>query len=226
MPKDFDNVVRLFPLPNVVLFPGVVQALHIFEPRYRQLISDALASDELVTMAMLDMEQATPDDPRPNLLSTVCIGKIVSHNQLEDGRFNLLVVGSARAQITNEMVTDHPYRMAEVKLLADSHIYAPDDVEQLNQQVLELFRVLVDRRGAADVQSLSRLFEGDLPLGQICDLICYACGAEPMQQQQVLQEPEVCRRAEILIGILQGLISGPLPNADSDDDFPPQFSDN
>lgn len=222
LPKDFGNVVRLFPLPNVVLFPGVVQALHIFEPRYRQLAIDALASDELITMAMVNIDQANSDDPRPELLPTVCIGKIVSHNELEDGRYNLLLVGAARARITNEIVTDHPYRMAEVEVLEDAFRYAPDDAESLNQQVLDLFRILVDRRGVSEVESLSRLFEGDLPLGQISDLICYACGAEPMQQLQVLEEAEVCRRAEILIKILKGLISGPI----SSSDFPPQFSDN
>lgn len=209
-----------------MLFPGVVQALHIFEPRYRQLANDALLSDELITMAMVDLDQAHSGNPRPDLLPTVCIGKIVSHNQLDDGRYNVLLVGAARAKIKNEIVTDHPYRMAEVEVVEDSFRYAPEDVEALNRQVLDLFRVLVNRRGVAEVESLSRLFEGDLPLGQISDLICYACGAEPMQQHQVLKESEVCRRAEILIKILTSLISGPIPRNISGSDFPPQFSIN
>ncbi len=226
LPKDFGNVVRLFPLPNVVLFPGVVQALHIFEPRYRQMTHDALHSDQLITMALEDVDQAVPGDPRPDLLPTVCIGKIISHNEFEDGRYNLLLVGSARAKITKEIVTDHPYRKAEVEILEDSLRYAPDDADSLQQQVLSLFRKLVEQRGISDVESLSRLFEGDVPLGQLCDLICFACGADSIQQQRVLEEPEICRRAEILIRILQGLLSKPAPDMDSGLGFPPEFSDN
>ena len=226
LPKDFDNLVKLFPLPNVVLFPGVVQALHIFEPRYRQLAEDAIATDELITLAMVDVDKTMPEDPRPELLPTVCIGKIVSHNQLEDGRYNLLLVGASRARIVNEIVSDHPYRIAEVKVQEDSANYAPADVESLTGQVLDLFRDLVERQRMPEVESLSRLFEGDLPLGQVSDLIGYACGANSIQQYQILEEPEVCRRAEILIKLLRSLIAGATRGSNSSDDFPPRFSNN
>lgn len=226
MPKDFGKVVRLFPLSNVVLFPGVVQALHIFELRYRQLTHDALQSDELITMAMENVGHVNSDDPRPELLSTVCIGKVISHTQFDDGRYNLLLVGTARARTTKEIVTDHPYRMAEVEVLEDSLRYAPEDAGPLRQQVLDLFRMLVDQRGISDVESLSRLFDGDVPLGQLCDLICFACGAEPSQQQRVLEESEICRRAEILIQILHGLVSKSVPENNTVTGFPPEFSDN
>lgn len=226
LPEDFGNVVRLFPLPSVVLFPGVVQALHIFEPRYRQMAHDALNSDQLITMALENVDEVIPGDPRPDLLPTVCIGKIISHNEFEDGRYNLLLVGSARAKITQEIVTDHPYRTAEVEVIEDSLQYAPDDADPLMQQVLKLFKKLVEQRGISEVESLTRLFEGDVPLGQLCDLICFACGAEPIQQQRVLEEAEICRRAEILIRILQELVSNPVPDKDSGIGFPPEFSDN
>ena len=226
LPNDFGKVVRLFPLPNLVLFPGVVQTLHIFEPRYRQMIHDALQSDQLISMALENVENVSQGDPRPDLLSTVCVGKIVSHNEFEDGRYNLLLVGCARAKITKEIVTDHPYRTAEVEVLEDSLRYAPDDADPLRQQVLGLFKKLIDQRGISDVESLSRLFEGDVPLGQLTDLICFACGAETIQQQRVLEETEICRRAEVLIQILQGLLSKSVGSNDSENGFPPEFSDN
>jgi len=226
LPNDFGNVVRLFPLSSVVLFPGVVQALHIFEPRYRQLIQDALQSDELITMAMENTEQVSPGDPRPELLSTVCIGKVMSHNEFEDGRYNVLLVGSARAKITKEIVSDNAYRMAEVEIIEDSLRYAPDDADSLRQQVLDLFKMLIDQRGLSDVESLSRLFDGQVPLTQLCDLICFASGAEPTQQQRVLEEPEICRRAEVLIQILQGLLSKSRPKKSPGIGFPPDFSNN
>ena len=226
LPVDFNNVVRLFPLGSLVLFPGVVQALHIFEPRYRQLVEDAIASDELITMAMSDPLAAGADGPRPELLSTVCIGKIVSHNQFDDGRYNLLLVGSTRAKIIEEIVTEKPYRMAKVELIFDALTYAPDDTLALRDQVVQLFRDLTKKRGLTEVESLSRLFEGNLPLVQVVDLVCYACGAELLQQQRVLEEPEVCRRAEILIGILQHLLQGKGLKKESSSVFPPGFSEN
>lgn len=209
-----------------MLFPGVVQALHIFEPRYRQLIEDALASDELVTMAMVDLNAVGVDEVRPELQPTVCIGKIVSHTQLDDGRFNLLLVGTVRAKITEEIVTDYPYRMAKVDPVSDLNGYAPNDAGELNRLLLDMFRQLVDRRGVSDVDSLARLLKGDLPLGQISDLICYACGADPNQQYQVLEEAEVCRRAEIVVKILKEMLVGAKPDENPDDEFPPRFSIN
>ena len=79
LPEDFGNVVRLFPLPNVVLFPGIVQALQLFEPRYKALAEDALESDQLITMALIDSQWKTHQSDVPSIAKTVCIGKILSH---------------------------------------------------------------------------------------------------------------------------------------------------
>jgi hypothetical protein len=116
--------------------------------------------------------------------------------------------------------------MAEVELVVDSNTYAPEDVQSLRDQVIGLFRELVDQRGFAEVESLSRLFDGNLPLSQIVDLIAYACGAEPLQQQRVLAEPEVCRRAEVLIEILHRLLKRPSKDPRPAEKFPPGFSEN
>ena len=74
MPSDFDGVARLFPLPNLVLFPGVIQALNVFEPRYRMMTEEALEQDGLITMAMLKPEQLSTSMDRPAIFETVCVG--------------------------------------------------------------------------------------------------------------------------------------------------------
>ena len=89
LPPGFSNIVRLFPLSNVVLFPGVVQTLHLFEPRYRSLMADALSADELITMAYQMPEGQSSIVERPAISDTVCVGKILSHTELEDGCYNL-----------------------------------------------------------------------------------------------------------------------------------------
>src|SRR3954465_8007381 len=92
---DFGGTARLFPLPNLVLFPSVVQPLHVFEPRYRQLMVDALAEDRLIAMALLQPGWEDDYHKRPPIYPGVCIGRIFKEEKLEDGRFNLLLQGAA-----------------------------------------------------------------------------------------------------------------------------------
>src|SRR5438552_13063110 len=117
IPDDFDSDVRLFPLPNVVLFPHVLLPLHIFEPRYREMTADALAGDSLLAMALLSPGWEAEYEGKPELHRTVCLGKIVADQRLEDGRYNLLLRGLARARILEEISSDQLYRSARLELL-------------------------------------------------------------------------------------------------------------
>ena len=74
LPESFDGHVRLFPLPNLVLFPGVIQALNLFEPRYRQLMADVLDDDQLITMALVKPDPVNLTMPVPEICQTVCVG--------------------------------------------------------------------------------------------------------------------------------------------------------
>ena len=85
----FSGVVRLFPLPNLVLYPHVMQPLHIFEGRYREMLDDALADDKLITMAVLEPGWEPDYDSRPPISPYACLGKVVTHHKLPDGRSNL-----------------------------------------------------------------------------------------------------------------------------------------
>src|SRR5262245_1553397 len=96
---NFCGTARLFPLPNLVLFPSVIQPLHIFEPRYRELLVDALADDRLMALALLKPGWEEEYDQRPSIFSVVCLGRIFKEERLTDGRFNLLLHGLSRARI-------------------------------------------------------------------------------------------------------------------------------
>jgi Lon protease-like protein len=225
LPENFDNVVRLFPLPNLVLFPGVIQALHIFESRYRDLMVDALASDGLITMALIEPNWKSQFLDEPSLFSTVCIGKIVTHARLDDGRYNLLLMGAHRAKIVRELDRDTAYRVAEVELCQEHPVGSPGQAGRLKEQVIQRFRNLAARRPQLDEESLEELLREDLPLGQLVDLISYSSGMSPVDQQNVLAETDICQRVEVMLEILsrqQEIGSDQVEQASNG--FPPDFS--
>ena len=224
LPDSFDNVVRLFPLPNLVLFPGVIQALHLFEPRYRQLISDAMEADELISMALVQPGQQADAAERPVLCETICIGKIVTHAKLHDGRYNLLLLGVQRAKIVRELEFGTPYRMAEVEIVNETFRCSYAESQRLRGKVVTLFKQLVSRRPQLDEESLEQLLSQKLPLGQLLDLIAYSSGVDPGCQQAVLEERDVSRRAEIVLAMLEEQILSQLPGCESSQRFPPGFS--
>ena len=96
---DFGGTARLFPLPNLVLFPHVVQPLHIFEARYRQMMADALDDDRLLAMALLRPGWEEEYDKRPAIHPMVCLGRIAEEERLADGRYNLMLQGLSRARV-------------------------------------------------------------------------------------------------------------------------------
>src|SRR5262249_40998533 len=118
IPHSFDGTVRLFPLPNVVLFPQVMLPLHIFEQRYQQMAGDALAGDHLITMVLLKPGVESASEDKPRLCSIGCLGRIVADQRLKNGRYNVLLRGLSRVRILQELEQDKLYRSACVELLS------------------------------------------------------------------------------------------------------------
>ncbi len=125
---NFSGVARLFPLPNFVMFPHVIQPLHVFEPRYRELIADAMEGDRLIATAILKSGWEADYEGRPPIEPICSISQIVSSSPLEDGSSNLLLAGYWRARITQELSTDQMFRSASVELLDD--VYLPSGASQ------------------------------------------------------------------------------------------------
>src|SRR5258707_12444208 len=90
------DLLPLFPLPNVVLFPNVFLPLHIFEPRYREMVADALAGDRLIGMVLLKPGWERNYEGRPPIYSTGCSGVIAHHERLGDGGYNIMRRGGER----------------------------------------------------------------------------------------------------------------------------------
>jgi Lon protease-like protein len=217
-PRDFSGIARLFPLPNLVLFPHVIQGLHIFEPRYRQMTADALAGDGFIAVVMLQEEMLTDED-RPAIESVACLGQIIWHERLPDGKYNLRLRGLSRARVLQEITTDRLYRTAQVELLADT---GPTDLAVLAQLRRDLGAAVLPQfaEDSPARQQLQELFDSDRPLGEVCDVLSYALPLPVELKQSLLAEPRIDRRAETISETLR------ISAARADRPFPPPFSSN
>ena len=231
IPPNFAGMVRLFPLPNLVLFPGVVQALHIFEPRYRELTSDSLLDDKLISMSLYRANELalteTENLVKPRIHSTICVCKIMASKELPDGRYNLLVAGVKRARIIREIDNGKPYREAQVELLED---HTQPDSEQLGTLREELFSICDGSNLMSKLTEhldLKTIVGSKLPLGLLVDLICFLSNLDCEKRLLILELVNVEARCRTLIQMLRDGAStnGNCESPNSiDDEFPPNFS--
>ncbi|MEM1069083.1 MAG: LON peptidase substrate-binding domain-containing protein [Planctomycetota bacterium] len=235
LPDDFDGRVRLFPLPELVVFPHAMQPLHIFEPRYCEMLSESMASDRLIAMATLTGGIAALPDADPPIATTVCLGRVISHSELEDDRHNILLVGMRRAKVVREIDAGRSFRMAEIDIIEDVYpTLGTETRNHLKKELLDAFGKIIPV--SANVQqSLHELMAGQMSLGPITDIISYTLPFEVEDKLQLLANPNVDERAGRLVELLQsGKVQlhsvsveeqsvaqeAPQPK------FPPPFSDN
>ncbi len=218
--RDFANVTRLFPLPNLVMFPHVVLPLHIFEPRYRQMTEDALADDRLITIVQISPPPKGDYWSEPVPIESVgCLGKIIQHDRLADGRFNMLLLGRKRVRLQREVTTSKLYRIAEVEILEDEPVTSPD--EPARSELTGLFRQLFESQRKLD-PDLAELLNKPVPLGLLVDIITHALDLPPALKQRLLAENSVARRVDTIRSVLREVTSGEYPHRP----FPPPFSVN
>ncbi len=191
--------LKVFPLPPVVLLPGGAAPLHIFEPRYRAMVADALASDGLFALAQVLPGQEPLLEGAPGLEELVCIGRIVGHEQLADGRYNLVLVGLTRARLKRELPGRLPYREFEAEILEDAPCPEGAD-EALKRAVVDLVARVPQNVGQRVAQVASR-FSG----GALADVVAVTF-MEPQQRFEVLCELDVEARLELVTGELMTLI--------------------
>jgi Lon protease-like protein len=192
------DLLPLFPLPAVVLFPGVFLPLHIFEPRYRAMVADALASDRLIGMALLRGGWEKDYEGRPPVYSVGCSGVITHCEQLPDGRYNIILRGLERFRIAEE---DHTrsYRRALPQPLPEGDLTSQDRV-LLRAHRARLEALLSPTRSAEgiDPRVASAMNDEDLvnALAQYLDLA-------PIEKQALLEQATVLARAQALAELLE-----------------------
>ena len=224
--ETFSGTARLFPLPNLVLFPYVMQPLHVFEPRYRALLEDALAGDGLIAMALLAPGWQDDYEGRPPLYPTACLGRITAHFRLADGTYNVLLLGLRRVRIVRELAPARHFREAKVELYEDFHPAHQAARQAALQQALReaLVRILPLLPEARE--QLDQLLGDDVPLGMLTDIIGYMLDMELAQKHALFTEVDVHRRAELLLAHLSRAAVDLAPTDSAALCFPPRFSHN
>src|SRR5260370_13052016 len=140
--SSFEGIARLFPLPNVVLFPEALLPLHMFEPRYLQMTAEALADDRLIAMVLLKPGLEGQYRQRPPIHPVGCVGKIVAEEAFEDGTYDILLRGLFRVRILGEVENDKLYRSAQVQELEDEvWLTSTEEMARLGQRLNQVISV-------------------------------------------------------------------------------------
>ena len=184
--------LSIFPLTGAVLFPGMQLPLHIFEPRYRALVGDALIRDRQI--AMIQPQRAVEGAP---LYAVGCIGKIGEVQAMDDGRYNLILEGTARFRLVRELDVATAFRQIEAE------VYAEDEDETLSHAQRGGFereaRRFADMQGySVDWASVERLDDRSLING-----VSQISPFDPASKQALLEAETLADRCELLVQLMQ-----------------------
>ncbi len=220
---NFSGQARLFPVPNLVMFPHVLQPLHIFESRYRAMTKDALDGDRLIAMAVLAPGWETEYENQPLLYPVACLAQIVNSQQLEDGRYHLLLQGLGRVNIREEFSQPRPFRVAKAEFLIECG--NPEGAGQrrvLKSKILDAVGETVSHAMQQHAQIEKTL--GEAPaLGVLVDILAYSLALPLKLKAEMLGELNVDRRAARLLGHLK---DRRISATGADPRFPPAFIPN
>ena len=189
--------IPIFPLPNVVLFPNVFLPLHIFEPRYRDMVRDALDGDRLIGMVLLRDGSEEHAAGNPPVYPIGCSGLITHVEHLPDGRYNIVLRGFEKFRVLDE---DHrrAYRLARVDSIAE-----PVDAEQRDRLQAERTRLeAVLERQLVAAGSQSRV-PREMPADDLVNALAQYLEFEPVEKQALLQREGVLDRCRALIELLE-----------------------
>ncbi|MEX0885701.1 MAG: LON peptidase substrate-binding domain-containing protein [Phycisphaeraceae bacterium] len=199
---DFSSPVPLFPLANCALLPHAVIPLHIFESRYRRMVADALEDAGLIAMAVYEnARDAGGDGGDAPLRPHVCLGRIVRHEQLPDGRYNMLLQGICRARVVDELEHD-AYRVA---MLEPTEYTEPMEIDlsDARQHLEELLHDELLKQLAA-VHAINNWLNDEVPTAAVIDLAVLTLCHGVEERYAMLAEPDPEKRAAWLEHHLQG----------------------
>ncbi len=183
--------LSIFPLPGVLLFPGLQLPLHVFEPRYRALVGDALVRNRRIAM----IQPQRPVEGAP-LYSIGCVGRIGEIEAMEDGRYNLVLEGEARFRIVRELDVTTAFRQVEAELIEEDEDAVLSAVERAGFE--REARRFADNQGySVDWASVERLDDETLING-----VSQIAPFDPASKQALLEAPDLPARCELLIQLM------------------------
>jgi Lon protease-like protein len=186
--------IPIFPLSDVTLFPNSTQPFHIFEARYRAMVADALASDSIIGMVMLQPGFQADYEGRPPVFAVGCAGVIIASEQLPDGRYNIVLQGLAKFRIRGEDQTLQ-YRMAEIEEI-------PEAIDESDRPALKRWRTQIEE-SVRSAYPGSQLPPPDMSDEEFVDGLALALPMEPVERQQLLESGGPLQRASDLASRLR-----------------------
>jgi len=188
------DVIPIFPLPDVVLFPRMALPLHIFEPRYRTMVKDALEGAKVIGLALLRPGWEAEYEGRPPIYETACAGLVEKCEPLRDGRFDIALRGLARVRIIEELA-GQPYRLARVEAITEA-MGESHALEEARRRVLAAIGRATD--GPAVLVS-----QPELPHDVFANALCQSMSLSAVERQSLLECDTILARYRRLVEILE-----------------------
>lgn len=200
------NEIPLFPLPNVVLFPGALLPLHIFEARYRAMTAEALAGSRVIGMVLLT-DGSRAATARAPIYTIGCAGHVAEARELTDGRYQVVLRGLRRFRIVSERLTAAGYRVAKCEALADPTLgdLPAASAEHLSRvrEDLEAAALKIAHEQLPKEIALVRERIEQLDTVSLVHALCFGLDCTPVEKQSLLESPDPQQRAELLLRLLE-----------------------
>jgi uncharacterized protein len=188
--------IPIFPLPNAVLFPTALLPLHVFEPRYRAMVTDALEGERLVGMVMLRPGWESHYKAMPSVYPVGCAGFITHADRLPDGRYNIMLRGFEKFRIIDERPEregDERYRIARVETIDEARTDGEKGIQDARRRLEKLIAKTLQRRDDPVPK--------DIPDADLVHAI--AQHLEPLEKQALLECNSLLERCDTLVELLE-----------------------
>ncbi|MCX7413512.1 MAG: LON peptidase substrate-binding domain-containing protein [Planctomycetia bacterium] len=221
-PDQFSGLARVFPLPNLVMFPHVMQALHVYEPRYRAMLEEAIEDDRLIALGVLAPGWEQQYEGRPTLRSTACLCRVATHQRTPEGTYNVLLLGVRRLRLIRELPPKKLFRVVESEIVDDELAgdVPAEAAATLQKQLLAAFKRAMPKIPDA-YEQLDQLLGSQITLGMLADIVAYTIDLDLEWKMRLLAESDVLKRTALLLEAISAR-----PAAGSARRFPPEFSVN
>jgi hypothetical protein len=202
-PPEKDIVIPLFPLPATVFYPNTSLPLHIFEPRYRNMVEDALNGKGEIGMILLKPGWENDYQGTPEIMTIGCVGKITRHSELPEGKYNILLSGLYRFRILNE-IKGKTYRQAEVAILKEINnkdlTSQASPIKERLTRIMQLY--LKNIPNGAKIEETLHM-ENCQNLAEFVDKLTHHFDLPVNKMQEFLEQQDVQKRADSLYSLIE-----------------------
>lgn len=200
--SDLPEIIPVFPLSGVLLFPRWSLPLNIFEPRYLNMIDDAMSGSRIIGM----IQSSGGDRTHPNLVRTGCAGRITSYSETDDGRYLISLTGICRFYVQEELGVDTPYR----QVLANWQAFESDLVSPPERTLPDRLELTNSLKRYTQINSMEVDWEAveHAPMETLINALCAGCPFGTLEKQALLEAQTVADRAQTLITLLDMDVPG------------------